>query len=228
MASSHSSGERYFPARLKLSSGMRVSGTAKSHKLLGEAPLLLSHKHQGQLGIVLDTRDGAAWFKDHPHELLHVRRVAGSGLLAVCISDFANLSEGQGPMTFNRFYRDTGITSPVDLPSSPDGEGHIHCAYLGREFIRQLSKVITFGLDSFEKGSQSHALADLPKKNHGGQPETFDLEDHDTLRRAFHSVDPWSAATQFMDCRIFAAPGPASGLRYMPHRLPSFEFGTAR
>lgn len=125
-----------------------------------EALLLLLHKHQGQLGVVLDTRDGVAWLKGHPHEWLRARRVAGPGLLAACTSDFANLRGGEGPMTFKKLYRGAEITSPFDLPGSPDSEGEKHCADMGgREFARKPIKVITFGLDSLEKGTQSHALA---------------------------------------------------------------------
>lgn len=62
MASPHSRGKRYF---LELSEGTCVDETVKSHVLPCDAPVLLSHMHQGQPGIARDMRFGAIWLKYH-------------------------------------------------------------------------------------------------------------------------------------------------------------------
>lgn len=114
-ASSHSYGKRYFPACLELSGGRRIPRTVKSHELPGDALLMLFHNDQGQLGITLETQDGVALLTDHSDEWLRVRRVAGSGLVAICTSDFLNLREHEEPPTFRKFYREGEIHSPADL-----------------------------------------------------------------------------------------------------------------
>lgn len=60
--------ERKFPVRLDSSGGTRILGAIKSHDLPGGVPPMLSHKRQGELGIILDTRDGIAWPNDLPNE----------------------------------------------------------------------------------------------------------------------------------------------------------------
>lgn len=99
----------------------------KLHELPGDAPLLLSHKHQGQLCIILCTRGGVARFKDHPDGWARVRRAAGPGLSTICISDFANHREHEEPPAYRRFYRGGVVHSSNDLSTSDGGD---ICGYM--------------------------------------------------------------------------------------------------
>ena len=86
-------GSREIPIGLKLAGGDYVRGTLKSSELTdSDAPMLLSLYAQSKLGFVHDIAEGRLHSKVFGDDI-KLYRVQGSGLRAICISDFEHADE---------------------------------------------------------------------------------------------------------------------------------------